>query len=60
MKDLEEKFEKPIDKQKVKNHIKTIKYNWSDGYDVLKNGLSDFAWSPITKHGVLNRKFRKV
>ena len=49
VKELEEKFEKPIDKQKVKNRIKTIKYNWSDCYDVFKNGLSGFAWSPITK-----------
>ena len=49
VKELQEKFEKPIDKQKVKNHIKTIKYNWSDCYDVFKNGLSGFAWSPITK-----------
>ncbi|XP_050278990.1 uncharacterized protein LOC126720527 isoform X2 [Quercus robur] len=49
VKELREKFEKPIDKQKVKNRIKTIKYNWSDCYDVFKNGLSGFAWSPITK-----------
>ena len=49
VKELQEKFEKPIDKQKVKNRIKTIKYNWSDCYDVFKNGLSGFAWSPITK-----------
>ena len=49
VKELQEKFEKPIDKQKVKNHIKTIKYNWSYSYDVFKNGLSGFAWSPITK-----------
>ena len=49
VKELQEKFEKPIDKQKVKNHIKTIKYNWSDCYDVFKNGLSGFAWNPITK-----------
>ena len=49
VKELQEKFEKPIDKQKVKNHIKTIKYNWSYWYDVFKNGLSGFAWSPITK-----------
>ena len=49
MKDLQEKFEKPIDKQKVKNRIKTVKYNWSECYDVFKNGLSDFAWSPIIK-----------
>ena len=49
VKELQEKFEKPIDKQKVKNHIKTIKYNWSYCYDVFKNGLSGLAWSPITK-----------
>ena len=49
VKELREKFEKPIDKQKVKNHIKTIKYNWSDCYDAFKNGLNGFAWSPITK-----------
>ena len=60
VKELQENFEKPIDKQKVKNHIKTIKYNWSDCYDVFKNGLSGFASSPITKCGVLNQKFGKV
>ncbi|KAL0001825.1 hypothetical protein SO802_015606 [Lithocarpus litseifolius] len=49
VKELQEKFEKPIDKQKVKNRIKTIKSNWSECYDVFKNGLSGFAWSPITK-----------
>ncbi|XP_075675095.1 uncharacterized protein LOC142644350 [Castanea sativa] len=49
VKELQKNFEKPIDKQKVKNRIKTIKYNWSDCYDVFKNGLSCFAWSPITK-----------
>ena len=49
VKDLQEKFENPIDKQKVKNRIKTIKYNWSECYDVFKNGLSGFAWSLITK-----------
>ena len=42
-------FRSPIDKQKVKNRIKTIKYNWSECYDVFKNGLSGFAWSLITK-----------
>ena len=60
VKELQEKFEKPIDKQKVKNRIKTIKYNWLDCYDVFKNGLSGFAWSLITKCGVLNQKFGKV
>ncbi|KAL4644628.1 hypothetical protein ACB092_02G178300 [Castanea dentata] len=49
VKELQEKFEKPIDKQKVKNCIKTIKYNWSNCYDVFKNGLSGFAWSLVTK-----------
>ena len=49
VKELQEKFEKPIDKQKVKNRIKTIKYNWSDCYDMPKNRLSGFTWSPITK-----------
>ena len=29
--------------------IQTIKCNWLDCYDVFKNGLSGFAWSPITK-----------
>ena len=49
VKELQEKFEKPIDKKNVKNRIKTIKCNWLDCYDVFKNGLSGFAWSPITK-----------
>ena len=42
VKDLQEKFEKPIDKQKVKNRIKTIKYNWLECYDVFKNGMNPF------------------
>ena len=49
VKDLQGQFEKPIDKRKVKNRIKLIKYNWSECYNVFKNGLSGFAWSPITK-----------
>ena len=49
VKDLQEQFEKPIDKRKVKNLIKITQYNWSECYDVFKNGLSGFAWSPVTK-----------
>ena len=41
VKELQEKFEKLIDKQMVKNRIKTIKYNWST--IKFKNGLSGFA-----------------
>ena len=47
--ELREKFEKPIDKVKVKNHIKTVKSNFASCYDLFTNGLSGFAWSSATK-----------
>ena len=47
--ELRENFEKPIDKEKVKNRIKTTKSNFASCYDLFKNGLSGFAWSSVTK-----------
>ena len=41
-------FGKQIDKDKVKNRWKTIKRNFGEMYDALKN-LSGFAWNPLTQ-----------
>ena len=48
-KELQEKFERPFSKEKVKGRWKLIKRNFSKCYDLFKNGLSGFAWDPITK-----------
>ena len=37
-------------KDKVKNHMKSLKTNFSECYDLFnKGGLSGFAWNPVTK-----------
>ncbi|GLT34090.1 hypothetical protein SLA2020_086320 [Shorea laevis] len=46
--ELKEKLGKEVDKDKVKNRIKTLKANLSKSHDLFKN-LSGFSWSPVTK-----------
>ncbi|GKV35006.1 hypothetical protein SLEP1_g43328 [Rubroshorea leprosula] len=46
--ELKEKLGKEVDKDKVKNCMKTLKANLSKSHDLFKN-LSGFSWSPITK-----------
>lgn len=41
--------DKSFDKGKIKNRIKYIKRNFSNCYDLFKNGMSGFAWNPVTK-----------
>ncbi|XP_028785416.1 uncharacterized protein At2g29880-like [Neltuma alba] len=38
-----------MDKEKIKNRWKTLKKNFSEIYDIFKNGLSGFAWNPSTQ-----------
>ncbi|XP_074559034.1 uncharacterized protein LOC141814972 [Curcuma longa] len=48
--ELKEKFpDKFIDKDKVQNRMKHIKRGWFSCYDIFKNGMSGFAWDPITE-----------
>ncbi|GLT92209.1 hypothetical protein SLE2022_100590 [Rubroshorea leprosula] len=46
--ELKEKLGKYVDKDKVKNRIKTLKANLSKSHDFFKN-LSGFSWNPVTK-----------
>lgn len=41
-------FGKKVDKERVKNRWKTVKKNFTDVYDIFKNGMSGFAWNPST------------
>jgi hypothetical protein len=41
--------DKPITKDKIKDHMKHIKTKFNVCYDIFKNGLSGFAWDD-TKH----------
>ncbi|GAV68533.1 LOW QUALITY PROTEIN: Myb_DNA-bind_3 domain-containing protein, partial [Cephalotus follicularis] len=45
IKELCAQFAKGFKKDKLKNHLKTIKANFNKSYDLFKN-LSGFAWSP--------------
>ncbi|KAK6932187.1 Myb/SANT-like domain [Dillenia turbinata] len=49
VKELIEKFGEWLNKEKVRNRWKTIKKNFSEPYDIFKNGLSGFAWNPTTQ-----------
>ena len=40
--------DKPITKDKIKDHMKNIKAKFSPCYDIFKNGLSGFAWNKET------------
>ncbi|XVF38313.1 hypothetical protein REPUB_Repub20aG0090500 [Reevesia pubescens] len=46
---LKENFGRDIEKEKVKNHWKTVKSNFSKCYDLFKQGMSGFSWNPVTK-----------
>ncbi|GLT82387.1 hypothetical protein SLE2022_007700 [Rubroshorea leprosula] len=46
--ELKEKLGKKVDKDKVKNCMKTLKANLSKSHDLFKH-LSSFSWSPVTK-----------
>ncbi|KAF2319258.1 hypothetical protein GH714_014273 [Hevea brasiliensis] len=49
-KEMKQKFpDQPIDKEKVKNRMKHIKRCWFPAYDIFKNGMSGFAWDPISE-----------
>ncbi|KAF2302880.1 hypothetical protein GH714_010075 [Hevea brasiliensis] len=49
-KEVKQKFpDQPIDKEKVKNRMKHIKRCWFPAYDIFKNGMSGFAWDPISE-----------
>ncbi|XP_074570382.1 uncharacterized protein LOC141826980 [Curcuma longa] len=48
--ELKVKFpDKLIDKDRVQNRMKHIKRGWISCYDIFKNGMSGFAWDPITE-----------
>ncbi|XVF23429.1 hypothetical protein REPUB_Repub13aG0037400 [Reevesia pubescens] len=47
--DLKEQFGRDIEKEKVKNHWKTLKTKFSKCYDLFKKGMSGFSWNPVTK-----------
>ncbi|KAK2650772.1 hypothetical protein Ddye_018261 [Dipteronia dyeriana] len=48
--ELREKLGKNIDKDKVKNRMKSLKTNFSECYDLFNKGaLSGFAWNSVTK-----------
>ena len=43
VKELVEKFDMEINKDKVKNRQKTLKENFHECYDIFKDGLSGFG-----------------
>ena len=45
VKELVEKFDMEINKDKVKNRQKTLKKNFHECYDIFKDGLSGFGWN---------------
>ncbi|KAK6919146.1 Myb/SANT-like domain, partial [Dillenia turbinata] len=49
VKELIEKFGEGLNKEKVRNRWKTIKKNFSEAYDIFKNGLSEFALNLTTQ-----------
>jgi len=40
--------DKPISKEKIKDHMKNIKAKWMPCYDLFQNGLSGFGWDSVT------------
>ncbi|GLU12897.1 hypothetical protein SLE2022_295530 [Rubroshorea leprosula] len=46
--ELKEKLGKDIDKDEVKNHMKTLEANLLKSHDLFKN-FSGFSWSHVTK-----------
>ncbi|XP_061359903.1 uncharacterized protein At2g29880-like [Gastrolobium bilobum] len=49
IKELQQKFGRSFEKEKIKSRWKIVKRRFSKCYDLFKNGLSGFAWDPITK-----------
>ncbi|KAI9108531.1 hypothetical protein K1719_020415 [Acacia pycnantha] len=49
IKELQQKFGRPFEKEKVKSRWKLVKKRFSKCYDLFKNGLSGFAWDSTTK-----------
>ncbi|XP_059658461.1 uncharacterized protein LOC132304756 [Cornus florida] len=47
--ELKERLGIDINKDKVKNRLKTIKKTFNECFDLFKTGLSGFAWSEATK-----------
>ena len=45
VKELAEKFDMEINKDKVKKRQKTLKKNFYECYDIFKDGLSGFGWN---------------
>ena len=45
VKELVEKFDMEINKDKVKHRQKTLKENFHECYDIFKDGLSGFGWN---------------
>ncbi|KAA8536218.1 hypothetical protein F0562_028696 [Nyssa sinensis] len=49
VKELCEKLGMDVNKDRVKNRLKTIKTHFNECFDLFNYGLSGFSWSPITK-----------
>lgn len=47
--ELSKKLGMNVNKDKLKNRLKTIKSHFNECCDLFKNGLSGFVWSPETK-----------
>ena len=45
VKELVDKFDMEINKDKVKNRQKMLKKNFHECYDIFKDGLSGFGWN---------------
>ena len=45
VKELDEKFDMEINKDKVKNRQKTLKKSFHECYDIFKDELSSFGWN---------------
>ncbi|KAF7840319.1 Myb/SANT-like DNA-binding domain protein [Senna tora] len=49
-KELEAKFDRVFEKEKVKTRWKNLKSRFAKCYDLFKHGLSGFSWNPTTKY----------
>ncbi|XP_061369350.1 uncharacterized protein LOC133312199 [Gastrolobium bilobum] len=49
IKELQQKYGRPFEKETMKSHWKLVKRHFFKCYDLFKNGLSGFPWDPITK-----------
>jgi hypothetical protein len=49
LKELKSQFSnKPISKEKIKDHMKNIRAKWMPCYDIFQNALSGFRWDSVT------------